>query len=100
MAQKKSGGAAPATPKKDERKRFFLAGYRLRNADKKIEFTRIGLATELSEITKEEALKRAQEYLSKLSRHTHYYPIDGIMIFESVAVVRLKQVKVEMIALS
>lgn len=93
MAQKKSGGAAPATPKK----RFFLAGYRLRNADKKIEFTRIGLATELSEITKEEALKRAQEYLSRPS-----YPIDGIMIFESVAVVRLKQVEFEIdtIALS
>lgn len=94
MAQKKSGGAAPATPKK----RFFLAGYRLRNADKKIEFTRIDVDSQPN-TNKEEALKRAQEYLSKPSRHTHY-PIDGIMIFESVAVVRLKQVKVEMIALS
>lgn len=97
MAQKKSGGVAPVTPKK----RFFLAGYRLGNANKKIEFTRIDVGSQPN-TNKEEALKRAQEYLSKLSRHTHYYPIDGIMIFESVAVVRLKQVEVEidMIALS
>lgn len=84
-------------PPKDQRKLFFAASYKLQNGKLKLQSfigkDASGGANEPFE-TQAEAVTRAQDYLTHQASGYHGAP-DGVLIFESVALVKPKKIEVE-----
>lgn len=82
----------PAKPK-DERKLFFAASYKLEGTKLKFQNFVGKENTPVPFDTQEDALKAAQDFLSQ-QRSSHYTP-DGVLVFESIALVKPKKIEVE-----
>lgn len=85
-------------PPKDERKQFFAAAYVIEGGKIKIRSlmgTRSGSERHECPIeSREQAREEATKYLSGV-RGGHTWPVEGVLIFESVEVIKPKKVEVE-----
>lgn len=81
---------------KDERKQFFIAPYVLESGKLRIR-TMLGKQGQNSHTpleSRDEAIAEAQSYLSGIGGG-HSYPITGILVFESVQVIKPKKIEIE-----
>jgi hypothetical protein len=75
----------------DERKQFMAIRYQIRNGRIRL-MDSCAQREDSAATTKEQAMEDAQNALTQRDRH---YPCDGVMIFESVGIVRPKKIEVE-----
>lgn len=87
MSKKTQKEVKPA----DERKQFMAIRYQIRNGRIRLMDSCIQ-REDYTAVSKEQAIKEAQDTLTHRDRH---YPCDGVMIFESVGIVKPKKIEVD-----